>query len=367
MKKIFFLLFSLYVSYANAQQNASTQLSNQISEKLFKLIESNDVSEKAQLNKEIEALKPLYYQATTDFLNDKNIDFDFVELPTAVQDSYSKSLGLDFGWKYFKLKTNTKSPLNTKALQLNNIDTLQVVYDPIMLLLIGAGGAYVVSNDSSVNTLYISDASVLYGKPDYITQHEIIHFMFESFRRGKINFMVEAPVHMTFQSQNPIQPKAPMQIYNFFMSYEEMITHAFNIRKVAEATLNNETIPYVVGNQEFLDDSVRKLISISMNALEASHKALSILNRDTIIIDDTTKKFKQLIISNSDDFSFSLFLPAHIDVSNKNEILAYAKKEIEKSIKLANFNIHYFSKSKNTDLGLAQAFMAQQTLFIKGL
>lgn len=368
MKLLLSLFFSFYIFSVNAQELSSADLAYKISDKVFRSADSVFPNLTKDLNDEIDALLPKYYQATSKLLKEKNIDFDLVEYPESIRTSYSESFKLTSVWKHFKLKKNNVSSLNTKALQLNRIDILQVVYDPILLNLVGGNGAYAENKDSDLNTLFISESSIQTGVPDYITQHEIIHYMFESNRRGKTSFMTEAPVNITFTSQNPIQPNAPRQIYSTFMSYEEMITHAFNIKKVAEAVVKNEPIHGVTGAKSFLDESVLKLVSISMNALESSSKALNILSADNITIDNESKKYPLLVISTSTDFSVSLFIPSKLDITNKTDVLDYAKKELEKSIQLAQFNINYFKDKKaDVDIDKARVFMSKQTLFIKSL
>ncbi|NJL24441.1 MAG: hypothetical protein HC902_04260 [Calothrix sp. SM1_5_4] len=177
--------------------------------------------------------------------------------------------------------------------------------------------------------------------------------------------MANAPVNMLFDSRTPIEPAAPIAVYGTHMSYEEMITHAFNIRRVAEATLKNEVIPGVIGNRGFLDASILKMISISMNARKASTLALEALNLDSITLDSTTKKYTQLLINGGSGLTIYLFIPPGIDTSDQGALVDYARTELKRSIELADFNIKYFeSGTKDLKLDYAMDFFDKQTSFI---
>ncbi|NJL24442.1 MAG: hypothetical protein HC902_04265 [Calothrix sp. SM1_5_4] len=135
----------------------------EICEKMFKLGETVNPDERNQLTGQIESLKKNYYDETSRLLARKNIDFALVDLPEELQHKYNSALGYKTTWKHFYFHPNSNSPINIKALQLNAIDAVQVAYDPILLNLLGANGAYAEDKNDHINMLYLSEASIQTG------------------------------------------------------------------------------------------------------------------------------------------------------------------------------------------------------------
>lgn len=309
-----------------------------------------------------QATEELHYDIFAQ-LSARGLDFKVIESPLM-------ALG-DFGftWQSYEILSTGTDHLNKVAKSLKKQIDAQLIYDPIGAELFNANGAFIEAK----NAVLISSGALKEWPLNYVVGHEIIHAFFAGSRKNASRFSSETPVNIIFQSKESLNPKAHSQGYTKYMSFEELVTHAYNITMISKAVLKNRMIPGVIGNQDFLNNAVSVLIAVSENAKQSAEMGLAMLlsGKETSLEKKNGLNYISLRKEDS-SFEISVFLPELKTKGPDIDARSYMKNELEKALKIANFNLQFFSEASSSsqvtiDAVKASNFRSSQQGFIKSL
>ncbi|MNS63661.1 hypothetical protein D3C72_967620 [compost metagenome] len=244
---------------------------------------------------------------------------------------------------------------------------INVSYHPFGNRLNGFVAAY----DPNTMTLMISRNAIMkrIGEDE---AHEIIHALLSAQEDGKFDFMPKAPVLIMMTSKSGINSHGT---YAKLMSYQELVTYAYNIsnsgRVISKITAKKNVTPEDAQTRQTLLENffnTRSIfLKVSRNAVVASTEGLALFAQGHKELIEKNGKDYMKIESPDGDFKLEIFIP-------KDQLLqadAYATKQLNQSLKLANFNLDYFESlerlSESDALLKVRQFKEVQKKFIKSL
>jgi hypothetical protein len=137
---------------------------------------------------------------------------------------------LDIHWTEFEISTKGTHPLNKAARSLNKKLGTVMVFNPLANMEYN----FTASFRWMENKLMISREAV-FQYFTHIDAHEVIHAHFLAQRLGKIKFLPKAPVGIHMESRTSLDGRNGL--YSHFMSFEELVTYAYDVTYSAKQTL----------------------------------------------------------------------------------------------------------------------------------
>lgn len=261
--------------------------------------------------------------------------------------------GIDF-YQFIILPEGTHN-LNKMAASLQKKTGVRLAFNPLFNKLAG----FVASFYSVNKTLYVSQEAIL-GQADSNLGHEAIHAHFWASKKGVIEFLPKAPVRIEMTSAKGIRKSSG---YSRYMSFEEMMTYAFNISYTGRQLQKTND----VGTAQLIRGLIQQLQEVSENSLLSSVKGQELIAKQSYtVIEKDSMNF--LVAESADkEFKLQIFIPkGHVE-NAKN----YALLQLENAMKLAHFNQRYFgslaNKSESEILTSSRAFRGEQKKFILSL
>lgn len=240
-----------------------------------------------------------------------------------------------------------------------------------MLEIIGGLGTFVEHPGRSM--LILSTDSVFCDSIENHTNgHEMIHLKFWAYRKGlKPDFLPKAPVHASYQTEQAINPSATIGIYQHYMSFEELVTFAFNVSRKAEGLAAAPSDERVASELRF---EIKKMRVVSENTILASEKALIALKTHSAqrisYPGQLSGDFFEITKSGSTGFSLQIFLSSEEQKQCGADCRSVLEEKLAHTIKLAKFNLAYFSEESFIDESILRKltrFEHEQLTFIENL
>lgn len=221
------------------------------------------------------------------------------------------------------------------------------------------------SYDKHLKTINLS-TSVLYKKHAGDAEiHETMHAFFHATREGLLTFMPKAPVHIDFHAQRGIDPQAKKAVYQKYMSFEEIVTYAYNISYPAIQLLKG--VPSARSLDQ-LERRIQSLLQVSRNAEIAAARGISLLQQgNKFVINVGSDNYMMLGKQGPDTYLEVSLKPMPKDTTPEQYVLT----QLQNAQKLAEFNQKYFADkdqwSPQLSLEKARDFRNAQRDFIESL
>jgi hypothetical protein len=334
--KRFAILCVLVLSTVSANAQDSKSYAQSLMTALDKYEEAPSAEAKSEAKLQVEFFM-IDYSAK---LQEMKIQYDMAE---------SRDAAGDYHWGMFVIKPEGKHPLNLLAQSLKRKIGVRVAYDPIYLTKNRGTSAVFYS---VTNTLLLSHEAIQTGKVTLNEGHEIIHAHFFAQQQGRISYIPKAPVFIEMFAAPGFL--SGIDIYTTYLSFEELVTYAYNIEGDAHAN-----------NAGFVNGRVNQLMQISGRVLEAVDKAMDLYVDNKFAIE--MRNGQENLVFRSDFFALAVVMPK--ELKTKPQIVAY--KFMQDAKALAEFNMKYFEGYEKMKpevlIEKGRKFKGQQKKFIEAL
>lgn len=339
---IVFIIFSVLLSaaFAEAQVVSESARIEQEARRVAQAI-SSYLRTRQPTKFELETLMRSHDVTVTNLLRARNYHISTVPMP----ETY-KTILQDVEIPLYQINPDLQTNLGKFATELKRRYDVDVVYAPVLLEVIGGNGAF-FEGPGRPFLLLTADAPVTDSLSNATNRHEAVHMKFWAFRKGfEPEFLPNAPVHITFQSLPPINPKPDVRYYQHSMTFEELVAFSENVKSRASILLADSNAQ----NQTFFQHEIVKFKDVTENALIAAGRSLQLLKQghQAVPIPYPTKINGQHFSIENGDFKMVMFLPAHEAMACVNQCGRNLINKLEKAVLLAKFNQQFLQKFGKT-------------------
>src|SRR3989338_5701264 len=273
--------------------------------------------------KVIERITTEYYPQISEILKNKEIDFELTLKPLS-------NASKEILYPMISILHSSQSTLNRYASGLQKKGKIDLIYFPFKNKMLNAKSLF----DSNLRAIFLQPGDLFRHSfvDPLVTGHEIRHALFASERKGLHQPKNQYPVHIKY-----VNKEKGVTGYDFFYSFEEMVTYADTLTAAAKQLLRG-----TVNSAADYDKYFKITRDISLKSIDLLSVALDIVD---IKPEAVLTLMEQAQIQLSEKEFFIIQIPRQdVEKYNEND-MKYIKKLLEKAMALAQFNIKYLTEA----------------------